>query len=182
MKELSLNILDITENSVSAGAKNIKVSVLENTAEDTMRIIIEDDGCGMDEDFLKGVLDPFTTTRKTRKVGLGLPLFKLAAEQAGGFLEIKSEKGVGTTVTAVFGITHIDRAPLGDIADTVATLIHGHPKMHFTFTLARDEECFSLDTDELSAQLEGVPLDIPEVLCWIKDFVNDSVKQIGFIG
>ncbi len=181
MKELSLNILDITENSVSAGAQNITVSVTEDTAADIMKITVSDDGCGMDADFLSRVLDPFTTTRKTRKVGLGLPLFKLAAEQAGGGLELKSEKGVGTTVCASFGIKHIDRAPLGDIADTVATLVHGHPNMHFTFVFEIDDRGFTLDTVELSNQLEGVPLDIPEVLLWIKEFVRQSLLEIEFI-
>ena len=181
MKELSLNILDITENSVSAKAENISVAVRENTDEGTMIIEIADDGCGMSEEFLKNVLDPFTTTRKTRKVGLGLPLFKLAAEQAGGGLMITSKVGVGTTVRAEFQIDNIDRAPLGDMADTVATLIHGHPDMHFRFIFEKDGDGFEVDTLELREQLGDVPLNIPEVLCWIKDFVNGNLAELKFI-
>ena len=181
MKELSLNILDIVENSVSAKAAHVLVTLEESVEKDLLSVLIEDDGCGMDEGLLARVLDPFTTTRSTRNVGLGLPLFKLAAEQAGGGLEIKSQKGKGTTVCATFGLSNIDRAPIGDIADTVATLVQGHGEVRFTFSFLKGENGFSLDTDELTDELGGVPLCTPEVLVWIKEFVRENLAEIEFV-
>ena len=126
MKELSLNVLDITHNSITAGAKQIDLT-LELTA-DRIVIRIRDDGCGMDEKMLASVTDPFTTTRTTRRVGMGIPLFKLAAEQSEGYLDIKSRKNEGTEVTAVFNKNHIDCPPLGDMAATVAMLMAAVPE------------------------------------------------------
>lgn len=138
MKELSLNILDIAENSAKAGARNIRIALAEDGA--LLTIVVSDDGCGMKPDLLKRVTDPFTTTRTTRKVGLGIPLFKLAAEQTGGTLEIVSKhisdfpEDHGTVVTAVFHKDHIDCTPHGDIVSTMLTLVQGHPDIDFLFT------------------------------------------------
>ena len=115
MRELSLNVLDIAQNSISAGASEVEITVEEISSASKMTIIIKDNGCGMDEETVRNVMDPFYTTRTTRKVGMGVPLFKMAAESTGGSFDIVSELGVGTTVTAVFGLSNIDRMPLGDI-------------------------------------------------------------------
>ena len=153
MKELSLNILDIAQNSVKAGAKNIEISLAEEGNRLTFRIT--DDGCGMSEDFLARVLDPFTTTRTTRKVGLGLPLLKMAAEATGGSLEIssRSEKehaDHGTEVTATFYTDHIDCPPLGDIVSTVVLLLQNAPfEPRYVYSHSKGENVFSLDTAEL---------------------------------
>lgn len=177
MRELALNILDIAENSVKAGATLIRVTV---RAEDGMLTIeIADDGCGMDAEFLKRVTDPFTTTRTTRKVGMGIPLFKMAAEMAGGEFSIRSEKGVGTTVRAMFVLGHIDRAPLGDLADTVVTLIGGECSSEFVFDVSVDGKGFEFDTRELKAQLDGVPVSEPDVLVFVRDMINENMKDIG---
>ena len=174
MKELSLNILDITENSVKAGATLTEISITESG--NKLTISIKDDGCGMSEDIVRSVVDPFYTTRTTRKVGMGVPLFKMAAEQTGGKLEIVSDTGEnhGTTVTAYFYKDHLDFTPLGDVISTVTTLIQGHPDTDFLFTHLIDDKEIRLDTRELRAMLEGVPLNTYDVLEWIRGFLEEQ--------
>lgn len=178
MKELSLNILDIAQNSVKAGADNIEI-VLSET-EDTFEFSVKDDGCGMSEEFLKNVSDPFCTTRTTRNVGLGIPLLKLASEQTGGEVKIDSvsEKvdsvNHGTLISALFYKNHFDFTPLGDIVSTVTTLIQGQPDIHWIFKHIFPDKQISLDTDELKAVLGEVPLDNIEVLCWIRDYLTEQ--------
>lgn len=174
MKELSLNILDITENSVKAGATLTEISITESG--NKLTISIKDDGCGMSEDIVRSVVDPFYTTRTTRKVGMGVPLFKMAAEQTGGKLEIVSDTGEdhGTTVTAYFYKDHLDFTPLGDVISTVTTLIQGHPDTDFLFTHLIDDKEIRLDTRELRAVLEGVPLNTYDVLEWIRGYLEEQ--------
>ena len=174
MKELSLNILDITENSVKAGATLTEISIAES--ESRLTIAIKDDGCGMPEEVVRSVVDPFYTTRTTRKVGMGVPLFKMAAEQTGGKLEIVSDTGEthGTTVTAYFNKDHLDFTPLGDVISTLTTLIQGHPDTDFLFTHLIDDKEIRLDTRELRAVLEGVPLNTYDVLEWIRGYLEEQ--------
>ena len=179
MKELSLNILDITENSVKAGAPLTAIT-LEQTA-DTLTVSIADDGCGMDAETVRGVTDPFYTTRTTRPVGMGLPLLRLVAEQTGGSLTVASRDEAhypddhGTTVTAVFHTDHIDCPPLGDVIATVVTLIQGHPDRDFLFTHRRPTgDPVELDTRQLRQILEDVPLDSYDVLQWIQGFLQEA--------
>ncbi len=174
MKELSLNILDITENSVKAGATLTEISISESA--DKLTISIKDDGCGMSEETVKAVIDPFYTTRTTRKVGMGVPLFKMAAEQTGGRLEIVSDTGEahGTTVTAYFNKDHLDFTPLGDVISTVTTLIQGHPDTDYLFTHSIDGKEIRLDTRELRVVLDGVPLSTFEVLEWIRGYLEEQ--------
>lgn len=175
MKELSLNILDIAENSVKAGATLTQL-LLDETA-DTLTITIADDGCGMDEETVRRVTDPFYTTRTTRSVGLGLPLLKLEAEMTGGNMTVESRVGNGTTVTAVFHPDHIDCPPLGDVIATVTTLIQGHPDTDFYFRHTRqDLPTVELDTRELRQVLEDVPLDSYEVLQWIEGYLREAYE------
>ena len=178
MKELSLNILDITENSTKAKAEFVEITIIEDN--DSLTIRISDDGTGMTEETLRSVSDPFYTTRTTRKVGMGIPLFRFAAEQTGGVLTITSKHinehpdDHGTTVTARFNKTHIDFTPLGDIISTVITLIQGHPDVDFLFTHTLPDRQISLDTREVRAVLEDVPIDTFEVLLWIKESLREQ--------
>ncbi|MEG7531745.1 MAG: ATP-binding protein, partial [Hungatella sp.] len=133
MTEISLNVLDVAENSTRAGAKLVTITVDTNLAADRLTIIIEDDGCGMTPDQVSRVIDPFFTSRTTRKVGLGIPFFKYAAESTGGSFTITSSPGVGTKVSAIFGLSHIDRMPLGDISSTIHMLIVYHPETEFIY-------------------------------------------------
>ena len=178
MKELSLNLLDITENSTKAGANNVTITI--NETEETMSISVSDDGCGMTEDFLREVTNPFTTTRTTRKVGLGIPLLKLAAEQTGGYVNITSKhisdypSDHGTVTTALFYKNHLDFTPLGDVISTITTLIQGHPNVDFIFEHNSPLRSVSLDTKQLREVLGDVPLDSFEVICWIKDYLTEQ--------
>ena len=179
MKELSLNILDITENSVKAGATLTQISIIENS--DTLTLTIMDDGCGMSDEVLKSVENPFYTTRTTRKVGLGIPLLKMAAEMTGGSVKIVSSTNAdnhGTTVTALFYKNHLDYTPLGCIEETVITLIQGHPNTDFLFTHQTQNGEVKLDTRELRTVLEGVPLDTYEVILWIKEYLNEQYQLL----
>ncbi len=192
MKELSLNILDITENSVKAGASLTSIIIEEKGNVLTLRI--EDDGKGMSEEILKGVTDPFYTTRTTRKVGLGLPLLKLAAEQTGGEMTISSVSAEdnpaehGTKVKAVFYKDSIDFTPLGDVVSSLTTLIQGHPDTDFLFRHTREGSAdkdlsVEMDTRELREVLgEDVPLNDYEIIKWIEGYLyeqyNDPVDQL----
>ncbi len=179
MKELSLNILDITENSVKAGANLTEICIIEKG--DTLTLIIKDDGCGMSDEILKTVENPFYTTRTTRKVGLGIPLLKMAAEQTGGNVKIVSSTDAdnhGTCVTALFYKNHLDFTPLGDVKETVLTLIQGHPDTDFLFIHQKEENEARLNTRELRQVLEGVPLNTYEVLQWIKEYLNEQYQLL----
>ena len=173
MKEISLNILDIAENSVKAGATLTEITV--NETDDTLTLKISDNGCGMTAETLKAVTDPFYTTRTTRKVGMGLPLLKMEAEQTGGTFGISSKaeseypEDHGTKVTAVFNKKHIDYTPLGDVVSSIVTLIQGHPDTDFLFMHTCGSKSVVLDTRELRAVLEEVPLNSYEVLKFIEE-------------
>lgn len=178
MRELSLNILDIAQNSISANASLIEIEVLENTAESTMTIGIYDNGKGMTDEQVKAVQDPFYTTRTTRKVGMGVPLFKMAAEQTGGQLSIESEVGKGTRVTAVFKTDSIDFTPLGDIDSTILTLITMNTDRDFIYRLRVNEKDFTLSTQELKAILGDVSLSEPSVSQWVKEYLHEQTNII----
>jgi len=181
MKDLSMHIMDILQNSTRAKANNIPLEVLENHDADTLTLIFKDDGCGMSAETVEKVTNPFFTTRTTRKVGLGLPLLKQNTEMTGGSMTIDSEVGVGTTVTAVFGLTHLDRPPLGDLAGTMVLTIAAHPEIHFILHFQRikdgkEETDYVLDTDELYEALDGVSMQEPEVMTYIKEMVEENIK------
>ena len=177
MKELSLHILDIVKNSVKAGATLIGIDVTESVQENKLSIVISDNGCGMSKEFLARVRDPFTTTRTTRKVGMGIPLFEAAALQCEGAFDITSEEGVGTVVTAVFQNDHIDRAPLGDMAETMTTLVSGSPEIDFCYTHITDDHRFVFDTRTIREELgPEVPLDLPDVLLWMDAFLREGLN------
>lgn len=179
MKELSLNILDITKNSVTAGAKNIGISIIEDE-KGILTLKIADDGCGMNEEVLKRVSSPFYTTRTTRKVGMGIPLLKLAAEQTGGTLKITSSvksEGHGTTVTAVFDTRNIDFTPIGNIIDTICLLIQGNPEIDFTFTHKTPHTDAALSVKKIRKAIgDDVSPAEYEVLEWIRQYLSEQYK------
>ena len=178
MQELSLNILDIAQNAVKAGATLTAITVAEDTAAHRMTITIADNGCGMTEEQVQRVIDPFYTTRTTRRVGLGVPFWKMAAELTGGSFSIASTPGVGTTVTAVFDTGSIDCMPLGDIAATVTALIQCNPDIDFVYTRRIDGREMTADTREFRQALEGVPLCQPEVLAFIGGFIEENTQEL----
>lgn len=178
MKELSLNILDLVQNSLTAGASKVTIEIMESIREDQLRISISDNGCGMDPDFLSRVTDPFTTSRTTRAVGMGIPFMKMAAEMAAGNFEIESEKGKGTRLCATFCLSHVDRLPIGDTAGTMTVLIQGSPDVDFTYIRQTDTDRFEFKTTEIREALGGLPLGEPEVLDWIHDYISQGETQV----
>lgn len=180
MKELSLNILDIAKNSTAAGATLVEIS-LEYSEDGMLVLSIVDNGCGMSEETLRGVTDPFYTTRKTRKVGMGLPLLKLAAEQTGGYLSLESstkEGESGTRLRATFDTKSIDCMPLGDIVSTVCILIAGSPEVDFVFTDEDPKGKIVLDTAQLREVLgEDISLAEPEVQMWMKEYLEEQYRE-----
>ena len=177
MRELSLNVMDIVQNSISAGASRVEISICEDA--DSIVIAISDNGCGMTAEQAANVTNPFFTTRTTRKVGLGVPLFKMEAEMTGGSFEIQSEKGNGTTVTARFVTSHVDMIPLGDINATVLLLVVCNQDRDFIFHRRIDSREFTLDTRELRRELGNeVALNSPEVVEWMKGYLDEQTQLI----
>ena len=179
MTELSLNVLDVAQNSVRAEATLIEITVAADTGKDTLTITIRDNGCGMTEEQVQSVEDPFFTTRTTRKVGLGVPFFKMAALATGGEFSIQSEPQAGTLVTAVFGLSHIDRMPLGDINSTIHMLIQYNPTIDFVYRYAVDDREFVLDTREFRQILGDIPFDSPEISAYISEYLEENQDGVN---
>ena len=178
MRELSLNILDIAQNSIAAGASLTEIVVAENTREKTLLIGIYDNGKGMTEEQVRNVQDPFFTTRTTRKVGMGIPLFKMAAEQTGGSFTIASEVGVGTRVEARFKTDSIDFTPLGDMSSTITTIVCMNEDKDFIYIRSVDDEKFEFSSAEIKAILDGVPLSEPSVMSWVEGYITEHTEQL----
>ena len=172
-----MNVLDITENSVRAGASLISISVDVDEEADRLTIVIEDNGCGMTREQVEHVEDPFYTTRTTRKVGLGIPFYKMAALSTGGEFSIESQPGKGTRVVTSFGLSHIDRMPLGHINGTIHTLITFNTNIDFVYSYSFNGKSFTLDTRQFRQILDGVPLDNPEVSRYIKEFLDENKQE-----
>ncbi len=178
MQELSLNVLDIVQNSIKANASLISIIITKQTKAKTMEILIEDNGCGMTKEQVINVVDPFYTTRTTRSVGLGVPFFKMSAEMTGGSFHISSEPNIGTKIIATYHYDHIDMMPLGDMAATMITLIGGNPNIDFVYQYKLDENEFYIDTREVKVILEGLPVNSNEVITFIRDFINENQEEI----
>ena len=176
MHEISLHILDLVENSTGAGASKVTVSLEEDTQRDELRLCIADNGRGIEAGLLAKVTDPFVTSRTTRKVGLGLPLMDMTTRMCGGALHIESVVGKGTTVDAVWQLSHLDRPPLGNMVSTVKTILVMNPDILFQYAHKVDDRCFSLDSGEIRAALGDLPLTQPEVLAWLDDYLKENLS------
>lgn len=177
MRDISLHILDIVENSITAGASLISVSINTDCKRDMLTVCIEDNGCGMSEEMLVRVKSPFTTSRTTRSVGLGIPLFTASCEHTGGSLEITSSPGKGTKLTAIYKYSHIDRPPLGDIAETIYTLLLTNPQLDFLLS-AQKHKTFLFDTREIRKTLDGLPVTDPRVLEFVRDYLQEGIAEV----
>ncbi len=178
MRELSLNVLDIAQNSIVAGASLTEIVLNENTEEHTLLIGIYDNGKGMTEEQVKNVQDPFFTTRTTRKVGMGIPLFKMAAEQTGGSFKITSQVGVGTEVEALFKTDSIDFTPVGDMESTISTIVSMNEDKDFIYKRSVDEREFVFSSADIKKILDGVPLSEPSVIKWIEEYIRENTQNL----
>lgn len=178
MEDISLHILDVAENGIMAGADRIRICVEEDTSRDRLAITIEDNGRGMTPEFVQRVLDPFVTTRTTRKVGMGLSLFQQSAQEADGHLEVASEPGKGTVVRVLMSHSHIDRKPMGNMVETVVTLIEGNPSVDIVYSHVRNGREYELDTRELREELEEIPINHPHVIQLIRENLDAGLQEI----
>lgn len=181
MKEIALHILDIVQNSIRANAGIIRIAISENAAADDYLVSITDNGKGIPPEILINVTDPFTTSRKTRKVGMGLSLLKHSAEQTGGWLQISSEPGIGTTVSCRFGLTHLDRPPTGNIATTIYQLLSAYPDIQFIYTHQTTCGEYIFDTVEVKEALGDLPVTMPEVRSYLLDMINENLDEIQIV-
>jgi hypothetical protein len=178
MQDLSLHILDIAENSIAAEAKTIRIHIKEDRKKDRLRLEIDDDGKGMDKETIRRAMDPFFTTKKTRRFGLGLSLLSEACKAANGRFAINSKAGKGTRVTATFQASHIDTKPFGDIPQTLISLIIGHPGVDLIYRHSTENEEYSMSTKDIKAQLNGLSIDSPEVLTIIKQHIKEGIASL----
>lgn len=179
MPELSLHVLDIVENSTKAKATLVTISVSIQTSSDCLTITITDNGCGMTPEQVSQVKDPFFTTRTTRKVGLGVPFFQMAAEAANGNFTIESKEHIGTKVCATFQLSHIDRMPLGDMNMTIHQLILMHPNCDFLYQYEYNNRKFTLDTREFRKILGDIPFHTPEVSTYLKEYLSEYEAEVN---
>ncbi len=178
MKEIALHLLDIVQNSVKAGAAHVEIGFSLDDG-GVLAMSVKDDGCGMSPEFVAKVRSPFVTTRTTRKVGLGIPLLMQNAMQSGGGVDIESEPGKGTTITATFHTDSIDCLPLGDLASTMATIIMGSPdRPEFSLRCVSPAGEMSFSTQEIRPLLEGVSLAEPDVVQWIQQSLQEEIEPI----
>jgi hypothetical protein len=179
MQDLSLHILDIVENAIASEASHVVIRITEDPGQNQMIVEIEDDGKGIPHHLLEKVIDPFFTTRTTRKVGLGLSLLQQAAQACEGDLQVQSLEGQGTLVKANFRYNHIDRKPLGDMASTMVTLIVGNPGMDFQYKHRKGDKTFVFDTVELKRELDDVPIDHPRVVKFVREEIHKGLEELG---
>jgi hypothetical protein len=180
MKDLSLHVLDIMQNSLSAEAREIDVEIIEDQAKDKYSITIRDDGKGMSEEMMKKVTDPFFTTRTTRKVGLGIPLLKENAERTGGTFNIRSKADKGTEIMADFSLSHFDRQPLGDIAGVIVLTAASNPKVRIKYTHTTGFGEYIFDTAEVSETLGDTPINNAQVIKFLEEMINENLEQIKY--
>ena len=172
MEDLSLHILDVVENCITAEATRIEVKIAEDTDENLLTVEMNDNGKGMSEELLNNATDPFYTTRSTRNVGLGIPLLAQSAKESNGEISVKSKIGEGTSIKATFQYDHIDRRPLGDIGQTIIILIMSNPDIDFLFEHKKNDKLYTLDTAEMKMELDGIPINNPEVI----KIINNDIR------
>lgn len=179
MQDLSLHILDIAENSIRAGATEIRIKIIEDIKKNLLLIEVGDNGQGMDEETKKKVFDPFFTTKACKRTGLGIPMLAQSAKECGGKLTIRTENGKGTVITASFRYDHVDRKPIGDIGNTLIVLIASNPDIDFIFEHRKDDSRYFLNTAEIRKELDGIPVNTPDVIKIIKDDISAWLNSAG---
>jgi hypothetical protein len=178
MRDLSLHLLDIVQNSVKAQATAIEIEIEARPHEDQLVLSVRDNGCGMPSDMVAKVQDPFVTSRTTRSVGLGISLLKELCELTGGHLNLQSQEGVGTDLVATLGLSSIDRLPLGSLGDTFFILLSADPGLDYSLKLTAPDRTFELHMTEIRAEIPDLPVDDPAVLAWIRDYILENQTAI----
>lgn len=179
MKELSLHVYDLMENSTAANSSEVSLTIRDSLNDNVFHFTIQDNGKGMSPEFMARVTDPYTTSRTTRKVGLGLPLIKMNTENCNGGMKLESEVGKGTTLTFWFEHNHWDRPPMGDLAGTLVMLFSAHEDIHFVFRYVTDQDEFVLDTNEVKEALDGMSINNLEIINMLKEMISENLKEIG---
>lgn len=178
MNDLSLHIIDIMQNSISAGATELLLRVEESIAENFLEIYIEDNGKGMSQKEVDNLENPFFTSRTTRRVGMGIPLFRHTAEQSGGALTVESQLGVGTKVKARFELNHIDRPPLGDLANSFVLTLSSHSAIAFKLEYIYNSKSYRFCSEEVKEALDGTPLYLPQVIRMLTEMISENIKEL----
>lgn len=178
MNEISLHIIDIVQNSISAGAKNVKVRLSEDSMKDLVLLEVEDDGVGIDKETLHMVEDPFFTTKSGKSIGLGIPLLKETAEITDGNFELKSKRGKGTLIKATFKRSHIDLPPIGNLEDTILTLVFAAEDINLKFTYEKNGKIFEIETGKIKSMLGSIPFSNPEVIKFLKEYIKENLKNM----
>ncbi len=177
MRDISLHILDIVENSINAGASKVEIEMVEDSKADRFMLRVVDDGKGMDEDLMKKIRDPFFSMKPGKKFGLGIPMLAQTAKECNGELTVHSEEGKGTSISAEYRLSHIDSKPLGDMGSTMAALVAGHSEVDYSLVYDRDGARYEFDTEGIKAELGDVPINLPDVLKFIKDDINNGIRR-----
>lgn len=180
MAELCMHMIDLVENSIRADAGTVSIILLRSQNSDSLEMKIGDDGCGMDAETAQQVQDPFFTTKSGKKVGLGIPLLKAAAEMTGGRFTLTSAPGKGTVVSARFVLSHIDTPPVGALSDTMLTLLVAHGEINLNFRISTDQGEFALSTEEIRQQVGDMPLSHPDILAFLRPFIEEHLGELGF--
>ncbi|MGI6574006.1 MAG: ATP-binding protein [Fermentimonas sp.] len=177
MTDLAMHMMDIAQNSIRAEARSIGIDIEERSGNCTLMLRVTDDGKGMSHETVEKLVDPFFTTRDTRRVGLGIPFLKMTCEQAGGGLQIISKEGEGTTIEATYRTDNIDCLPMGDVPGYLSLLLKANPKVAFRFSYRVDEAEFILDTEELREQ--GIEWEAAGMLAVIKEYIRENMNEVG---
>jgi signal transduction histidine kinase len=178
MRELALHILDLVQNAIEAQASRVELCIDEDCAKDVLTIRVLDNGRGMSAEMVKTALDPFVTTRLTRRIGLGLALLDMSTSRSGGYMEIESEPGRGTKIKASYQYSHFDRPPLGNMAATIQTLITLNPQLDFSYHHTVMKRAFSVETRELAAAIGDIPFTQPEIIEWLKEYLAAGIANL----
>lgn len=180
MKELAMHVYDLMENSTAANSTEVKLTIKDSIKENIYAFTIEDNGKGMTPEFMARVTDPYTTSRTTRKVGLGLPLIKMNTENCGGGMKLQSEVGKGTRLDFWFQHDHWDRPPMGDLAGTIVMLCAAHEDIHIIYRHITDQGEFVFDTAEIHEALDGMSMNDVKVMAWLKEMIQENLEAIGY--
>ena len=180
MKELSMHVYDLMENSTAANSTLVELTIRDSLKDNVYAFTIKDNGKGMTPEFLAKVTDPWTTSRTTRKVGLGLPLIKMNTENAGGGMKIESEVGKGTVLNFWFQHDHLDRPPMGDLAGSLVMLFSAHEDIRFIYKHITDDGEFVFDTDEIKEALDGMPMNDIHIMQYLKEMIQENLKEINY--